>query len=200
MRKIHSALLAGAVVVGLGAIAGLAAFAPSLVGKTSSHELTLQLPGGGTETIAYSGQTVPKVTFHPERFATFWPASAYNWMMPSFVAFDPFIADMNRHLDMLASMPLLIPSAPDQPLSAVAFGNLPPGTSYSMVSETTGNGVCTRVTQITKAVGDAKPRIVSQNMGNCGTGSKEAVTSQPTQAAKAVNLRTTTGPATTQSM
>jgi hypothetical protein len=140
------------------------------------------------------------VTFHPDRFAALWPASAYNWMVPSFVAFDPFIADMNRHLDMLASVPLLIPSAPDQPLSAAALSNLPVGTSYSMVSETTGNGVCTRITQITKAAGDAKPRIVSQNMGNCGTGLKPAVASQPTQAAKAVNLRTTAGPATTQNM
>jgi hypothetical protein len=197
MRKIHAALVAGAVVVGLGAVAGLAAFAPFLIGP--KHELTLQLPGGGSETIAYSG-TAPKVTFHPERFTAFWPAPSYNWMMPSFVAFDPFIADMNRHLDMLATTPLLIPSAPDQPLSAAAFSNLPTGTSYSMVSETIGNGVCTRFTQITKAAGDAKPKVVSQNMGNCGNGPHETVTSQPTQAAKAVNLRTTAGRATTQSM
>lgn len=196
MRKTHAALLAGAVVVGLGAIAGLAAFSPFLTGR--NHELTLQLPGGGTETIAYSG-SAPKVTFYPERFATFWPAPSYNWMMPPFVAFDPFIADMDRHLDMLATTPLLIPSA-DQPLSAAAFSNLPAGTSYSMVSETIGNGVCTRFTQITKAAGDAKPKVVSQNMGNCGNGSQETVTSQPTQAAKAVNLRTTAGRATTQSM
>ena len=197
MRKIHAALVAGAVVVGLGAVAGLAAYAPSLIGQ--NHELTLQLPGGGTETIAYSG-TAPKVTFHPERFTAFWPAPSHDWTMPSFVAFDPIIADMNRHLDMLANTPLLIPSAPDQPLSAAAFSNLPTGTSYSMVSETIGNGVCTRITQITKAAGDTKPKVVSQNTGNCGTGSQETVTSQPTQAAKAVNLRTTAGPVTTRSM
>jgi hypothetical protein len=199
MRKIHAALLAGAVVVGLGAVTGLAAFAPSLMGQ-NSHELTLQLPGGGTETIAYSGKIAPKVMFHPERFAPFWPARSYDWMMPSFAALDPFIADMNRHLDMLATAPLLIPSVPDQPLSTAALSNLPAGTSYSMVSETIGNGDCTHVTQITKAAGDAKPKVVSQNMGNCGTGSKAAVTSQPTQAAKAVNLHNTGGTATTQSM
>lgn len=197
MRKIHAALVAGAVVVGLGAVAGLAAFAPSLIGP--NHELILQLPGGGSETIAYSG-TAPKVTFHPERFTAFWPALSYNWMMPSFMAFDPFIADMNRHLDMLATTPLLIPSAPDQPLSTAAFSNFPTGTSYSMVSETIGNGVCTRFTQITKAAGDAKPKVVSQNTCNCGNGSQETVTSQPTQAAKAVHLRTTAGRATIQIM
>lgn len=199
MRKIHAALLAGAVVVGLGAVTGLAAFTPSLIGR-NSHELTLQLPGGGTETIAYSGKTAPKVTFHPERFAAFWPAPSYDWMMPSFVALDPFITEVNRHLDMLATTPLPIPSVPDQSLNAAALSNLPAGTSYSMVSETIGNGVCTRLTQITKAAGDAKPKIVSQNMGNCGTGSNAAVSSQPTQAAKVVNLRNTTGLATTQSM
>ena len=199
MRKIHAAMLAGAVVVGLGAVLGLAAFAPSFIGQ-NSHKLTLQLPGGGTETIAYSGKDLPKVTFHPERFAAFWSAPSYNWMMPSFVALDPFIADMNRHLDMLASTPLLMPTRPDQPLSAAALSNLPPGISYSMVSETIGNGFCTRFTQITKAAGDSKPKIVSQNTGSCGPGSNQAVTSQPTQAAKAVNLRTTAGPATTQSM
>src|SRR5579871_6075346 len=102
MRKTHAAVLAGAVVVGLGAVAGLAVFAPSLIGQ-NSHELTLQLPGGGTETIAYSGKTAPKVRFHPERFAAFWPAPSYNWIIPSFVALDPFIANMDRHLDMLAT-------------------------------------------------------------------------------------------------
>jgi hypothetical protein len=199
MRKIHAALLAGAVVVGLGAVTGLAAFAPSLIGQ-KTHELTLQLPSGGTETIAYSGKTVPKVTFHSDRFAAFWPVTSYDWMMPSFVALDPFIADMNRHLDMLATTPLLIPSVPDQPLSAAALSNLPSGTSYSMVSETLGNGVCTRFTQITKTAGDAKPKIVSQTTGDCGAGSNKTTASQPTQAAKAFNLRTTTGPVTTQSM
>jgi hypothetical protein len=201
MRKIHAALLAGAVVVGLGAVAGLATFAPSLTQNADSHELTLQLPGGGTETVAYTGNVAPKVSFHTQEVAAFWPAPFfYDWTMPSLVAIDPFIANMNRHLDMLATTPLLIPSAPDQPLSAAALSNLPAGTSYSMVSATIGNGVCTRFTHITKVAGDAQPKIVSQNTGNCGAGSKQAVTSQPTQAAKAINLRTTTGPATTQNM
>ena len=200
MRKIHAALLAGAVVVGLGAVASLATFAPSLTQNAGSHELAIQLPGGGTETVAYTGNGAPKVTFHTQQVAAFWPAPFYDWTRPSLVAIDPFIADMNRHLDMLASTPLVLPSAPDQPLSAAALSNLPAGTSYSIISETIGNDVCTRFTQITKAASDAKPKIVSQNTGNCGAGSKPAVTSQPTQAAKAINVRTTAGPATTQNM
>jgi hypothetical protein len=200
MRKYHTALLAGAVVVGLGAVAGLAAFAPSLAGS-GQHELTLQLPGGGTETITYAGNAAPKVTFHSRQLAAFWPAPiSYTWLAPSLVALDPVIADMNRQLDMLASTALLMPSVVDQPLSAATLSNLPPGTSYSMVSETTGDGVCTRFTQITKAAGDTKPKIVSQSSGNCGTGSTRASGSQPTPGAKTINLRTTTRPAATQSM
>jgi hypothetical protein len=43
-------------------------------------------------------------------------------------------------------------------------------------------------------MGDAKPRVVSQNMGNSGTGSKPAPVSQAT---KLVNLRTMARPADT---
>jgi len=200
MRKIHTALLASAVVVGVGALGSLAAFAPSLAAsKSTTHELTFQLPGGGSETIAYTGNAAPQVTFHTHPIATLWPAPfSASWMAPSFVALDPVIADMDRQFDMLASLPLLMPSMPDQPLSAAALSNLPAGTSYSMVSETSGNGVCTRFTQITKAPGDAKPKIVSQSSGSCGASTSAA--SQPTQAAKAVNLRNRSGQATTQSM
>src|SRR5579871_6110062 len=100
MRKTHAAVLAGAVVVGLGAVVGLAAFAPSLIGQ-NSHELTLQLPGGGTEIIAYSGKEAPKVTIQPTLVNAFRPTPSFDWTLPSFVAFDPFFADMNRDLDVL---------------------------------------------------------------------------------------------------
>lgn len=200
MRKIHAALLAGAVVVGLGAVAGLAAFVPSLVTKkAAAHELTVELPGGSTETIAYAGTIAPSVTFHGPQVVASWSAWPADWVPPSFVALDSFFADMNRHMDMLASTPLLISPAPGQPLSQAALSNFPAGTSYSVVSETNGNGICTRFTQITKATGDAAPKIVSQSSGNCGTGQNTAET-QPTQAAKAINLRTTMGPLTTRSL
>ncbi len=196
MRKLHAAYLAGAVVVGLGAIAGVATYAPSLFGpKSATHQLTLQLPGGGSETIAYSGDVSPKVTFHTG-FAADWPRF-YDWTVPSFTGFDPVLADMNRHL--LASMPLLMTSPADQPLSMRAIGNLPPGIT-SVVSQVVGNGVCTRFTQITKAAGDAKPRIVSQSSGDCGTGVVSAAPSQATKTAKAADLRSTAGEATIRSM
>jgi len=202
MRKYHAALLAGAVVVGLGSVAGLAACAPSpAASKSGKHGLTPQLPGGGTETISYSGNAAPKVIFHSQPPAALWAAPiSYTWLAPSFVALDPVLADMDRQLDILASTPLLIPPVIDQPLGAAVISNLPPGTSYSMVSETMGNGVCTRFTQITRAPGDTKPKIVSQSSGNCGTGSTQAAESQPTPGAKTINLRSMTRPAVTRGM
>ena len=198
MRKMHTALLAGAVVVGLSAVAGLAAFAPSLVGqKTATHELTMQLPGGGTETIAYTGKVAPSVTFHTPQFVFSWSPLSFDWMVPSLMVHDPFIATIDRHLNMFANTPLPIPSAPDQLLGPTTLSGLPAGTSYSVVSETIGNGVCTHFTQITKAKGDAKPRVVSQSSGNCENSSNQPEPSRPTQA---VNLRSTTGPTTAHTM
>jgi hypothetical protein len=53
-------------------------------------------------------------------------------------------------------------------LRSAVMQDLPPGTSFSMVSETTSNGVCTHVTRITQGAGDAKPQVVSNTSGNCG--------------------------------
>jgi len=194
MRKIHPAVVAGAVVVGLGAIAGLAAFAPSMIGeKSPAHQLTLQLPDGGTETITYTGKVAPSVTLETPRTAAFWPALSYDWALPSMIAADPFIADMHRHLDMLASMPLLMPALSDQLPKRPMLKDLPSGTSFPWISETSGNGVCTRLTQITKGPDDAEPKVISQVSGHCGTGSDRAVNQSPT--AKSSNPRATAEPA-----
>lgn len=190
MRKIHTAWLVGAVVVSLGAVMGLAAFAPSLIAnKSATHELTLNLPDGGTETIAYAGNIKPKVTFQTDPFATAWPTSLnYDWALPTFVALDPVFTNIDKQLDMLASTPVLTPLALERPLSAAALKNLRPGTSYSMVSEIIGNGVCTHYTQVTKSAGVAQPKIVSHTSGKCGTATNGTV-SQPSENPKAADLR-----------
>jgi len=189
MRKIHTALLAGAVVAGLGAVA-----LPSLASpKPTPHELTLWLPGGGTETITYEGSAAPQVKFHQS--AVMWPAPFWaGWVGPSFVALDPVIADMDRQFEMLADLPFLM-QRPDQPLTA-ALSNLPAGTSYSMVSEASGNGVCTRFTQVTQAPGNAEPKIVSQSSGNCGASNANNHAGET----KAINLRDMPDRGTIQSL
>lgn len=201
MRKIHAVFLAGAVVAGLGTIAGLAAFGPSLVDqKSASHEMTIQMPGGGTQTIVYAGDVAPKVTFHKPKLVTSWPnAPAFGWTTPSFVALDPFIANMHRHLGIWARTPLVMPLVPIERLMATSNG-LPHGDSYWVLSESNGNGFCARFVQITKTAGDSKPKVVSRTSGNCGASSNKAFDFQTSQAAKPVNLPRLIPPEITQSM
>jgi hypothetical protein len=47
-------------------------------------------------------------------------------------------------------------------------------TTFSIVSETSSNGVCTHVRRITQGPGEAKPQMVSQTSGNCGADSHGA--------------------------
>jgi hypothetical protein len=41
------------------------------------------------------------------------------------------------------------------------------GSAYTVVSETIGNNVCTRMTQITTSPNGGKPKVVSRTSGNC---------------------------------
>ena len=67
MKLIHTALLAGA------AVLGLAALAPSFADKGQGiHRMTLSLPSGGTEIITYTGDVRPKVTFLGTPFEVAW--------------------------------------------------------------------------------------------------------------------------------
>ena len=55
MKLIYPAILAAA------ALVGLAAFAPSLAGRSRLvHHMTVWLPGGGTETISYTRRCRPQ--------------------------------------------------------------------------------------------------------------------------------------------
>jgi hypothetical protein len=179
MRKIHAVLLAGAV-VGVSALAGLAAFAPSLIGLTpTTHEMTIEVPGGGTATVVYAGNFAPKVTFHNRFFASTWPViSQFNWTVPAFAALDPLAADMQAHFDTWVRPPVFLPLIADQPRSMTDSGSPPFATAFSMISRSSGDAFCARSTQITKDTGNAKPKIVSRTFGNCGTSSKVFDTSQ----------------------
>ncbi len=170
MRILPSLLLAGAVVAGL----GLAA--PTLARELDLNRLTVHLPGGGVETIEYTGKTVPRLIVHPvavQRIADPW-ADGFLWPigfgMPSFVDIDRIAARMDaqmaammRRADMLTHLPQ------GQTLDQAVLKALPPGTtSFSYVSTSSGNGTCTQVTRITRSANDAKPQVVSQTSGDCG--------------------------------
>lgn len=170
MRLLPSFLLAGA------AVAGLAVVAPTVARELNTHLMTVHLPGGGVETIEYSGNVVPHVSFKPvmvHRVADPW-ADDFFWPvgfgMPSFAAFDSIAAQMNAQMNAMMRQAELLTRLPqNQPLSRAVLDNLPAGTtSFSYVATSTGNGVCTHVTRVTRGKDDAKPQVVSQTSGDCG--------------------------------
>ena len=164
MRILTSLLLAGA------AMAGVAVLAPTMARELESHHLTIRLPGGGMETIEYTGNVAPHVVFHPlmtpiaDPLA--WPA---GFELPSFAAFDRMAAEMDRQMDAMMRQAEIMTRLPQNgALNRAVLENLSPGTSYSIVSQSFGNGVCTQTTQVTQRAGDAKPQVVSYTSGSCG--------------------------------
>ena len=165
MRSLKPLWIAGA------AVAGLAVLAPAVARELNTHHMTVPMPGGGVATIEYSGNVAPKVSFlavaGPQRADPFaWPAA---FDMPSFAALDRMAADMDRQMNVMLRRAEMLSRLPqDDGLRSAVMQDLPHGTSFSMVSETSSNGVCTHVTRITQGAGDAKPQVVSNTSGNCG--------------------------------
>jgi hypothetical protein len=186
MKLIHPAILAGA------ALVGLAAFAPSLAGnQLATHHLSIGLPGGGT--ISYTGNAVPKVSVNPGPFEAAWFAPTVFGFGPSFAALDRLSFDMDRQMDaFVRQAEILERSASSPDLSNAALQTLPAGASYSVMSETVGNGACTRVVQITQRADGEKPEVVSRASGNCDAGTAKALTPGPATAPKAIDEHVTT--------
>lgn len=164
MRLITSSLLVGAAVLCLGA------FAPPATGREpATHEMTIQLPNGGSETIVYTGDVAPKVTFVQEPFAVAWPGPATFGFGPSFAAFDRIAADINRQMDSFWRQAQTMANwSGSGDLSQASLQKLAPGSSaYSVVSQSFGDKVCTRMTQITSSPNGGEPKVVSRTSGNC---------------------------------
>jgi len=177
MKLIHTALLAGA------AVLGLAALAPSFADKGQGiHRMTLSLPSGGTEIITYTGDVRPKVTFLGTPFEVAW--SEPTVLFPNFVAFDRLAEDMDRRMQILWHQ--------SESAAGLTNGGLPqasdvtPGTSaYTMISQSYGDQFCSRVTEITAPADGGKPRVVSRTSGNCEASPAGSPPSPPNGAAGA---------------
>jgi hypothetical protein len=149
---------------------GLSAVALPVSGKEpTTHEITIQLPGGGTETIRYASDVAPKVTFAQTPFAVAWPDPVAFSFGPSFAAFDRIAADIDRQMDAFWRQAQTMASwSGNGDLSQAALQNLAPGSSaYSVVSQSFGDKVCTRMTEITSSPNGGKPKVVSRTSGNC---------------------------------
>jgi hypothetical protein len=164
MRLMKPSLLVGAAVLGLSAVA-----LPAIGKEPATHEITIQLPGGGAETIRYAGDVAPKVTFVQAPFAVAWPAPVAFGFGPSFAALDRIAADMDRQVDAFWRQARTMASwSGNGDLSQAALQNLAPGSSaYSVVSQSFGGKVCTRMTKITSSPNGGKPKVVSRTSGNC---------------------------------
>ena len=170
MRVFRTALLAGAAVVAVAGLSGLAA-----ARDLSTHVMTVQVPGGGIAEIRYTGDVPPQVVFSPAPTAlgAFMPPGAFLGPASPFATLDRISAAMDREAASLMRQAEMLATAPaftsHQP-TEMALGNLPPGTeSYSMVSTWSGNGVCTQSVEITSPANGGKPRVVSHRSGNCGS-------------------------------
>jgi len=164
MRMKHASILIGAALLGVGALA-----LPAVGKDPAVHELTFQLPGGGTETIRYTGSVAPKVSFVPAPSAIDWFTPISLGFSPSFAMIDQIAADMDRQMDAFWRRADQMASWPTEDMvSQAALQSLGPnGSSYSVISESFGNNVCTRMTEITALPNGGKPKVVSRTSGNC---------------------------------
>jgi hypothetical protein len=167
MRNIRLAVLvvAAAAVIGLpGAV---------LAQDSNMDSMTVQLPGGGVAEIHYTGNVPPQVTVSssPAAVGHFLPASSLFGANSPFAMLDRLSAEMDREAAALFHYAHAMAAQPwsgSKGVTLTNMQNLPPGTrGFSYVSTVTGNGVCTRSTEIT-ATGNGPPRIVAHNSGNCG--------------------------------
>jgi len=167
MRPLRKAVLAGAAVIVLAGVTGLAA-----AQIKNAHVLDVRLPDGSAAHIRYVGDTPPMVSFAsaPMAFSALSPAS------DPFGPQSPFAAlqRISRAMDHQAEATLREASAQSRKAFAgpdmmqVDVGKLPPGAQgFSMVSTMSGNGVCTRSVEY-RSLGDGSPpQVVTRTSGAC---------------------------------
>ncbi len=173
MKTSRNMVLAGALAISLAAVAGLSAAAIS-----KAHVLTVRLPGGGVERIAYVGDRPPQILLRPQ-FSLFGAPS------PAWAPFeqDRMFAELDRAsaaMDQQAAAMLLQARTQAAIMSArglpgpgdniqIASQDPPPGVQgYSVVSTMTTDGSCTRSAQY-EFFGDGhRPQVVKRVSGDCG--------------------------------
>ena len=181
----------------LAAVASLAV-ATTAVAATKAeptHVMEVALPGGGVAHIRYSGDVAPRIVVGPAAADAFAPVAfapigaapiGFDDVLAPFAMFDRIAAEMDAQAAaMWRQIDLMSRQAAAQPgVTTVSAGALPAGTvSYSFVSTSSGNGVCSRSVQVTSLGEGKQPKVVSQTSGDCGPAAKSA----PTPTADAAN-------------
>ena len=167
MRSLRTAVTAAVAAASIG-FSGIA-----LAQSSQTHTMTVELPGGGTAQIRYTGDVAPRIVLdsQPALIGAFAPMPALFGPGSPFAALDRISAAMDRQAAaMFRQADLLAAQARSGQLSEAALRNLPPGTqSYSFVSTMSGNGVCMQSLAITSQGNGAAPHVVRHSSGNCGS-------------------------------
>ena len=172
------------------ALAVAASGAPARAG--GDHVMTVQLPDGGVARIAYTGDVPPQVVLPaaaPGAGAAFWPAPAFMapgfGMAPGFAALEQVSDAMEREADAMLRQAAAMPA-----LTRADFGSLPAGVQiYSVESTITGNGACTRRTEISYASGSMTPREISSETGDCGQAPRRVATPASNDRSRLIRVR-----------
>lgn len=166
MQGLRKAVLAGAAVIALVGVAGLAA-----AEIKNAHVLDVRLPDGSMAHIRYVGDTPPTVSFAPapSAFSIFSAVSDPFGPGSPFAALEQIAQGMDRQAEAMLREASARPgpfTGPD--LMQVDIGKLPPGAQgFSMVSTMSGNGLCTRSVEY-RSLGDGKPpQVVTRTSGAC---------------------------------
>lgn len=165
MRTLRTALLAGVAASAIGFSGAALAQSPQ------THVMTVQLPGGGTAEVRYTGNVAPQISFGESAapVAVFAPMPSFFGPDLPFATLDRISAEMDREAAaMFRQANALVAQARSGQLTETAIGNMPPGSEgYSFISTMSGHGVCTQSVEITSQGNGAPPRVVSHNSGNC---------------------------------
>lgn len=172
MTKTSRSLLAGAAIL---AVTATAALADSK--EPAFHEMTIQLPGGGTEHVRYTGNAPPQIVVAPNGA---WAGPFAAAFAAPFFGFGPAAADLERisaQMDaQMRQMNAMVHEAETMAMQnpqgrfEAALRNAPAGSyGYSSVSVWSSNGTCTRTVRMVEPGQGAQPQFVSNTSGNCGS-------------------------------
>jgi hypothetical protein len=195
MKPLGKLLLAAAATVAVAGFAGLAA-----AEIKNAHLLTVRLPDGSLEHIQYTGDQPPKVSVEttpvmmiaPVDMVSvspiaqmFGPASPFADLPRISAAMDRQAAAMLRQVEMTP----MSPTGANGPMLA-DLNRLPPGVQgFSMVSTSSGDGMCMHSVEYRSMGAGKAPKVLTRTSGNCGpagaaTGahSATATTAEPSDA------------------
>jgi hypothetical protein len=172
MRGFRTAVLAG--------IAGLAVAGTAFAAASDTHILKVAMPDGSVARIAYRGDIPPRVVVAPAQVMM--PVSWFAAPGPSpfapFASFDRVMAEMDRQAATMMRQVAAMQAAPamaDGGTGVATLASVPAETvRYSMVSTSSGSGMCSRSVRITAMGAGEKPKVVSTSSGDCGTGAVPA--------------------------